>query len=353
MKIRIVGAGLIGTSMGLGLLKLGHSISFVDQSSENLRIAQDLVGESSSFEKPDLIVIATPVETVFATLEKEFLTNPQAMFIDIGGLKSDLVSQVERFSELAERFCGSHPMAGREISGPTGARGDLFQGATWILTPTTTTSSSVISTVENLITELGGVVVKVGATDHDRAISSVSHLPQVLSSLLAAQMNRLDSAAISLAGQGLRDMTRLADSNAQLWSQLLVANSDSISTDLNELLVRLSQLIDALNAKDVESVKEILISGNDGKSKIPGKHGKPSREYSYLPIVIDDKPGQLAAIFDECAQASVNVEDLFIEHSPGQETGLITLALSKDDAAVLRQHLANQNWRVHDIRAQR
>jgi prephenate dehydrogenase len=353
MNIRIVGAGLIGTSMGLGLVKKGHKICFEDNSTQNLHIAQDLLGECSTFELADLVVVATPISSLFSVLEREFLLNPQAAFIDISGLKSDLVSRVEDFPELARRFCGTHPMAGREIAGPTGARADLFQGATWIVTPTEKTASEVVETVKTIISELGGVVREVEAPNHDRAISSVSHLPQILSTLLAGHINAVDESAVALAGQGLRDMTRLADSNAELWTELLTANSLFVAADLRVLQEKLSKLIDALDGGHFGEVKEILIDGNSGKSKIPGKHGKPSREYAYLPIVIDDKPGQLASIFDECAETSVNVEDLFIEHSPGQDTGLITLALSQGDATVLRSHLVNRNWRVHDIRAHR
>jgi prephenate dehydrogenase len=353
MNIRIVGAGLIGTSMGLGLVKRGHKVCFEDKSIQNLRIAQDLLGESSTFELAELVVVATPIGSIFPVLEHEFRLNPQASFIDIAGLKSDLLSRVEQFPDLAKRFCGTHPMAGREIAGPTGARADLFQGATWIVTPTGKTAPDVVEAVKALIGELGGVVREVGAYNHDRAISSVSHLPQILSTLLAGHINVIDEAAIALAGQGLRDMTRLADSNPELWTELLSANSLFVAKDLRVLQERLSKLINALDDGNVAEVRKILIDGNSGKSKIPGKHGKPSREYAYLPIVIDDKPGQLAAIFDECAETSVNVEDLFIEHSPGQETGLITLALSQDDANVLRSHLVKRNWRVHDIRAHR
>lgn len=87
--------------------------------------------------------------------------------------------------------------------------------------------------------------------------------------------------------------------------------------------------------------------GREGKEKIPGKHGAKSRNYSYLPIVIDDKPGQLAIIFNECAKIGVNIEDLSIEHSPGQETGLITLSLSEVDNVKLSEHLEKLGFKVH------
>ena len=102
---------------------------------------------------------------------------------------------------------------------------------------------------------------------------------------------------------------------------------------------------------DEKAISEFITSGNEGKAQIPGKHGGKNREYSYLPIVIDDKPGQLAALFDECAIAKVNVEDLSIEHSPGQLTGLITLALSKEDSDTLTTHLREKGWNVHAARS--
>ncbi len=354
MHIRIVGAGLIGTSIGLGLKNLGHQISFEDNYSPNLAVAQDLLGGGEFISTPpEVIVVATPVDAAFQTLKSEFASNPQATFIDICGLKSNLVSEVDHFPELAKRFCGSHPMAGREISGPTAARADLFEGATWILTPTTLTEKKVLELAESIARDLGAVVSVVPAAMHDQAIAALSHAPQILSSLLAGNLLSLESEEIALAGQGLRDMTRLADSNPELWATLLIENSENISTLLHDFVAQLTALNTSVKNGDKRSVQEFISRGNKGKAAIPGKHGGKSREYSFLPIVIDDKPGQLAEIFEECSIAQVNVEDLFIEHSPGQDTGLITLALSHDDAKSLQTHLTLKNWRVHGIRAQR
>lgn len=355
MRIHIVGAGLIGTSLGLSVAQKGHSVSFEDSNKENLRVANDLIGgEGRDLDIPiALVVIATPSEVVFSTLKEQFQKNPESMFIDISGLKSELIHDVESFSDLAKRFCGTHPMAGREITGPTAARADLFEGASWIITPTSQTEPKILQVITELLVSLGAVVKVVDGESHDRAIASVSHLPQLLSSLLARTLVNKNASDLELAGQGLRDLTRLADSNPGLWSQLLVRNSKNVSAELVEIRQTIDRILEWLESNNVAEIERLLREGNEGKARIPGKHGGKSREYAYLPIVIDDKPGQLASIFDECSKAGVNVEDLFIEHSPGQQTGLITLALSQDDAVILRSHLVNQNWRVHAIRAQR
>jgi len=113
------------------------------------------------------------------------------------------------------------------------------------------------------------------------------------------------------------------------------------------VIAYLQDVKQSIASKNSNELIEFLNKGNRGKNKIPGKHGAKHRDYSYLPIVIDDKPGELARIFNECAKVSVNIEDLSIEHSPGQETGLITLALSNDDCNKLSKHLENLGFKVH------
>ena len=353
MDIRIIGAGLIGASIGLAAKQRGDSVTFEDLNSENLRVAQDLVGGDPKSSSPDLVVIATPPKQALTVLLEEFERNPQAMFIDICGLKSELVHEIESFSELASRFCGSHPMAGRELSGPTAARADLFQGATWVLTPTSQTDPAVVEAARKLASDLGAIVQVVPADLHDEVISTVSHLPQLMSTILARALTHRTDDELGLSGQGLRDVTRLAESNAKLWADLLIRNRRNVSMDLERVQKEIAEALIHLAKQDDLELEKFISKGNLEKSRIPGKHGGKSRDYVYLPIVIEDKAGQLAAIFDECAVARVNVEDLFIEHSPGQETGLITLALSQDDANILRPHLVEKNWRVHALRANR
>lgn len=347
MKIKIIGAGLIGTSMGLGLRTHGHSILFKDISVSQQKIAQDLVG-ASFLGEPDLVVIATPVESVFASLKAEYELYPQAMFIDVSGLKYELIAQVEKFPELSERFVGTHPMAGREVSGATSARADLFEGRTWIITPTHSTSEKLLDTVLTLVDQLGASSVERAAEEHDHSIALVSHLPQVMSSLTASALSTGEEHSVALAGQGLRDVTRLAESAWQLWRELLIRNKKELLPILQTVAGQLNNVITAIAENNSEALEEFLKNGNSGRARIPGKHGGNKRDYFFLPIVIDDKPGQLAKIVDECAQANVNIEDLNIEHSPGQETGLITLALSKEDSKIMYKQLSKNGWRVHE-----
>ena len=341
--VRIVGAGLIGTSIGLGLALKGVGVSLSDIDPRAERLAEDLI-QSPSSAPIDLVIFATPLGAISQLLNDEFGANPKSAFIDIGSVKSKVKVDVSTSELPLRRFLPTHPMAGREIGGAESARADLFQGRPWI-TDSEGVDADVIAKGIELIELLGAHRIELGSDEHDKAVALVSHLPQLVSSLLAKQLIGGDERWLELAGAGLRDTTRIASSDAKLWREIITSNSSALAPLLNSLHRDLEEIIASLD--DSNAVAEVIAAGQIGRARIPGKHGGKAREYTYLPIVIEDKPGQLAALFDECADAAVNVEDLTIEHSPGQFTGLVTLALSDSDAKTLSEHLKSKNWSVH------
>ena len=346
-KVRIVGSGLIGTSIGLGLVQRGISVEMVDSDASAQALAEDLTGGVVVVD-PDLVVFALPTSGLSQVIKKEIDINPQSTFMDVGSVKNEVVLQVQTFSGLSTRFLPTHPMAGREIGGAGSARADLFQGRSWILTPEADCSPESKKLVLELIAILGATPIELSALDHDTAVAKISHLPQIAASLVAKQLTGTPAEWMELAGQGLRDTTRIAGSDEKLWKEIIYSNRAEISELLISLQNDLTQMIKSLD--DPAKIAELIAAGRDGKAMIPGKHGGKAREYSYLPIVIDDKPGQLGAIFNECAAMQVNVEDLNIEHSPGQLSALITLSLSADDAEKLSSHLTSIGWNVHPVR---
>ena len=346
-RVRIVGSGLIGTSIGLGLVQRGVHVQMVDRDLKAQALANDLVG-GGEITDPELVVLAMPTSHLTEVIERENQLNLNCTFMDVGSVKSEVVLHVQSISGLSKRFLPTHPMAGREIGGAGSARADLFQGRSWILTPTADVDPASRALVLEVIELLGAAPIELSALDHDRAVAKISHLPQIASSLIAKQLTGTPAEWMELAGQGLRDTTRIAGSDESLWKEIIYSNR----TELRQLLINLQNdvqaMIDSLN--DPEEIAALIAQGRAGKSLIPGKHGGKAREYWYLPIVIDDKPGQLGAIFNECAAMDVNVEDLNIEHSPGQLSALITLALSQSDAEKLSNHLTSIGWNVHPIR---
>ena len=347
-SIRIIGSGLIGTSIGLALAARGVQVEMLDLDQKAQKLAQDLIASEISG-APEVILFAIPASALAESFEREFALNPGSKFIDIASVKTKPQVEVSRISGGSSRFLATHPMAGREVGGAASARADLFEGRTWIYCPTfadgAQVDSDVLETGLWLINSLGATPISMSASRHDSAVALVSHLPQIVASLLAAQLKGAKSEDLDLAGAGLRDTTRIAASDPELWQEIISSNAQEILPLLINLQNDLGSLIQSLD--DPVKVGSFIAAGNEGRSKIPGKHGGKAREYTQLPVVIEDKPGQLAALFDECAKASVNVEDLTIEHSPGQFTGLITLALSASDAAILQKHLEESGWNVH------
>ena len=346
-KVRIVGSGLIGTSIGLGLVQRGIAVEMVDSDPSAQALAMDLTGGVVVVD-PDLVIFALPISSLAQVIKSEIALNPQSTFMDVGSVKNEVVLQVKTFSGLSTRFLPTHPMAGREIGGAGSARADLFQGRSWILTPEPDCAPESKNLVLELIALLGATPIELSALDHDAAVAKISHLPQIAASLVAKQLSGTPAEWMELAGQGLRDTTRIAGSDEKLWKEIIYSNRAEISELLISLQNDLTQMIKSLD--DPAKIAGLIAAGRDGKAMIPGKHGGKAREYSYLPIVIDDKPGQLGAIFNECAAMQVNVEDLNIEHSPGQLSALITLSLSADDAEKLSSHLTSIGWNVHPVR---
>lgn len=346
-SVRIIGAGLIGTSIGLALKAAGASVEFVDVDASAELLANDLV-KSKGISEPDLVIIATPPSGFKSTIEREATLNPQAILMDIGSVKTKPILEASTVEGLLSRFCGTHPMAGREVSGAVSARADLFLDRAWVITPTEETSVAAKEMAMNVIKACGAQIVQMGAKEHDQRVALISHLPQAVSSLLAAQLSGSNPESLALAGAGLRDTVRIAGSDPKLWGEILAANEEALMPLLISLQSDLSELISA--ASGTAKWESLVASGKSGKSEIPGKHGGKSREYSYLPIVIDDRPGQLGSLFNACAKAEVNIEDLALEHSPGQLTAVITLAIAPEDIERLSEFLTKDGWNVHSIK---
>ena len=344
-SVRIVGSGLIGTSIGLCMKAAGAAVEMVDLDANSAKLAQDLI-KSSAIAKPELIVVAVPIGANQESVVKLLNENPNSIVCDLASVKSDLLLKVKQLSDQSANFISLHPMAGREVSGAENARADLFKGRAWIAISDDSTSEQAKKIGSDLVAMCGSTLYWMSSLEHDQTVAKISHLPQILSSLLAGSLLDISSDNLNLSGQGLRDLTRLANSDSNLWSEILLTNKGVISPLLDQLISDLQSLKSSLGKKD-QQIIEFIEKGNKGKNKIPGKHGVKARDYSYLPIVIDDKPGELARIFNECANISVNIEDLSIEHSPGQETGLITLALSDSDCVKLSVHLGNLGFKVH------
>ena len=348
-SVKIVGSGLIGTSIGLALSARGIKVAMSDVDQAAAFLAQSLVDADANFESThafDVVVLAVPPSEFKKALSEEIKLNALSTFVDILSIKTKPLLDVQSFEEILPRFVGTHPMAGREVSGPESARGDLFNGRTWILTSGELTSRQSLDRATELIALCGGVLVKLSPQEHDQAMALISHTPQILASLLASQLVGSNPQWLGLIGQGFKDVTRIADSDPSLWKEIISENAENILPVLRSFRQKLEDIETTLSYSS--AAQSMIESGNAGRKLIPGKHGSTARTYIYLHIVIDDKAGQLAAIFNDCAKADVNIEDVSIEHTPGQNTGLVTLSiLDLGKAQILERFLGSAGWKVH------
>jgi len=269
----------------------------------------------------------------------------------VASVKTECVGEIEAFDpKLAAIYCGTHPMAGREVSGPESAQADLFQGRPWILTPTSHTSANTLALISQVIQAAGAIEIQMSPLEHDQAMALVSHAPQVLASLMAGELVLNSPSSAELAGQGIRDVTRIAASDSALWLGILKANATALEPVLSSLHRRLGSFIASLKSQTPEQasaeITKFLDTGRAGRALIPGKHGG-RRQYVVLPVLIDDTPGQLKRLFNDAGDAKINIEDVSMEHSPGQPTGVVQISVAPEAAKELLQYLSARGWRIY------
>ncbi|WP_168627594.1 prephenate dehydrogenase [Cryobacterium sp. BB307] len=350
-QVRIVGSGLLGTSIGLGLSAKGVDVILDDVSPSSKQLAIDYgAGRApAAGDNPGLIVVAVPPDVTASVVARELAAFPDALVTDVASVKLGPLRQLRDVGADLSRYLGTHPMAGRERGGPIAARADLFIGRPWVLAGHDAISYRRAAAIEDMILDLGAVPIEMGVEDHDRSVALVSHVPQVVSSLLAARLTDGSHAALGLAGGGVRDVTRIAASEPSLWVQILGANAGPVARILKALRDDLDTVIDALDEPDASGsrrrIAEAIAAGNTGVARLPGKHGQDAR-FSQLVIMVDDRPGELARLLTDIGDAGVNMEDLRLEHSPGAQIGLAEVSVVPEAEQRLLEELERRGWRI-------
>lgn len=349
--VRIVGVGLLGTSIGLGLTARGIEVILADASPTNLSISIDYGAGRAAVpgDAPQLIVVCVPPDVTADVVARELEAFPGAIVTDVASVKlAPLTDLVARGADVS-RYIGSHPLAGRERGGPLAGRADLFIGRPWVVAAHDAISYQQSGAIDDLILDLGAILVEMTPEEHDRSVALVSHVPQVVSTLMARRLTDAASSSLNLAGQGLRDVTRVAASDPELWVQILGANAKPVRDILLAYRDDLDRFIDALADPAARGarrkVAEELAGGNAGVSRLPGKHGQ-DRRFASMIVMVDDRPGQIAHLLAEIGELGVNVEDLRLEHSPGAQLGLAEISVLPEAVSRLTEELAARGWRI-------
>ncbi|MFI9551795.1 prephenate dehydrogenase [Nonomuraea endophytica] len=352
--VLVLGTGLVGTSIGLALRQRGVTVLLADRDLGAVRLAREMGAgqEWHSGEQVDLAIIAVPPDHVATELRGLQRRDSARFYTDVSSVKAMPIARAVELGCDMGLYVASHPMAGREKAGPGAARADLFLGRPWALCPTEAARPEAKRAVLELIELCGANPVEVSAEEHDRAVALVSHAPHVAASAVAARLSDASDVALGLAGQGVRDVTRIAGSDPGLWLGILSGNAapvaevlEAVSRDLTEAAAALRALAEGDQSAGPD-VTRLLKRGVAGHGRIPGKHGGPAAAYGVVQVVIGDRPGQLARLFQVCDEVGVNVEDVRLEHAPGLPLGLAEVSVQPDAVAVLQEALHERGWQV-------
>lgn len=353
-QVRVVGAGLLGTSIGLALSKAGIDVILQDASPASAALAIDYGAGRvpRQDDAPELVVVCVPPDLTGVVVAQEIKSFPNAVVTDVASVKLPILEQLRsnlNADQLA-RYVGSHPMAGREKGGAAAGRADLFIGRPWVVAAHEQSSPNAVTTVTNLALDLEATPVAMDAKEHDHAVAAVSHVPQLISSLLAGRLISTSASEVALAGQGLRDTTRIAASDPELWVQILAANAHQVAPVLKDFAADLARVVAALEEVEtpgsLATIARAIEQGNRGVERIPGKHGGSRTNYATITVMIEDKPGELARLLTEIGEIGVNLEDLKLEHSPGAQIGLPELSVAPEVADRLVNELTQRGWRL-------
>jgi prephenate dehydrogenase len=349
-RLAVVGTGLVGTSVALAAGRGGTRSRGFDADSGVLKgaVARGAVEPASSLAQAvadaELVVVAVPVGAAPAVV--------QEVLDAVGGdvVVTDVASTKRPLASLADpRFVPGHPVAGGAAGGPARAAADLFDAATWFLTPTDTSAAESVALVERFVASLGARTVRTDAEAHDRLLALTSHLPHALANLLmlrVAEAAGEDDAPLAFAGASLREMTRLAGANAAVWSDIFLGNADEIATALGGLRASLDELQHSLQEGDRDRIEATIATAAAARERLESfAYRTAPADLNRIRIRIPDQPGVLARITQILGAAQINLEDFEMRHvSPEYGGVLVILVAGSDNAARARELLRREGF---------
>ena len=339
-RVAILGTGLVGASLGLALARVDDVVEIVgwDRDPQQLRTAVERGAVTRGAESAvdavrdaDVVVLAVPVSAVpGVAADIGPAMSAGAILTDVASVKATVVEAMEAAAAPGVHVIGGHPMAGSHDSGAAHASGELFVGATYLLTPTVSTDPDAYQRLHSLVAAVGARPLAVDPSHHDLLVAVVSHLPQLAATTLmnlAADRAREEHAGLLLlAAGGFRDATRVAASNADLWMDICAQNREAIVAVLDDYRERIGALRSVVALQDEGSLRRVLDDARAARRALPGKETVTGALVE-LHIPIPDRPGVLAEVTTTVGAAGVNIEDLGIQHAPEGGQGVLRLAI--------------------------
>lgn len=348
MRLGVVGVGLIGGSIALAAReRLGAVVCGYDASAPALREALRRgvldqaggdVGEAVA--DAEAVFVAVPVgelgAAVGAVLER---TGPRCVVSDVGSTKRAVVAAHDD-----PRFVGGHPLAGAETSGVEHARADLFEGATWYLTPTRRTSGVLYERLHRLLVSLGARPAAIDPETHDRVLATVSHLPHVLANVLvsqAAQALAEGDVRLPATGPSFRDATRVAGASSAIWRDIYLSNREALAAEIDKTIAALGDVRDALRAGDGGRIAAWNDAAAADRRRLLEAQ-LVGGELFELRASVPNRPGVIAQLALELGRAGVNIADMALYPAPDMSEGVVALWIAGEEPARRAQELVGE-----------
>jgi prephenate dehydrogenase len=336
MRVALVGVGLIGGSVGLAARRrLGAHVVAWNRSPEALEIAlergaiDEAVPSIAAIATADIAIAGVSVDALPRAVRELCDALPDAVVTDVGSTKGALVDAVD-----STNFIGGHPLAGAEATGVLHAREDLFEGATWYLTPRRETPGVLYERLARFVAGIGAVPTAIAPDDHDRLMAAVSHLPHVVANLLVAQAtDALDGETLPATGPSFRDATRVAGANPALWAQIYAANRVALGAQIDDLVRRLGDVRGLLCAGSAELAGWQHAAARQHRALLEvGLVGGSGGALSQIRAAVPNRPGVVAQIALALGRAGINIADMSLAPEADNRTGVIALWVGADDA---------------------
>jgi prephenate dehydrogenase len=345
MRVAILGVGLIGGSIGLaareraGAHVTGYDpgAGVLDAAARRGAIDDAAGGPAEAVAGADAVFVAAPVGALPAAVRSALDAAPAtAVVTDVGSTKRAVTAAVDD-----PRFIGGHPLAGAETAGVEHARADLFDGATWYLTPSARTEGVLYERLHRLLADLGARPQALDPATHDRLMAAVSHVPHVLANVLVAQAARAlhdEGEHLPATGPCFRDATRVAGAPTAIWRDIYLSNADVLVERIDDTLARLSAVRDALRDRDGERITRWNDGAREDRRALleAGLTGGPVHE---LRVSVSDRPGVIATMALELGRAGVNITDMALYPAADGRSGTVALWIAGDDPAARAQEL--------------
>ena len=355
MRLGVVGTGLIGASAALAARRAGGFETVLgwddDPSALELAVERGAVEPAPSLEAAledaDLALVAVPVTALPEAIRSALDAAPAHCTVtDVGSTKGSIC----RAAGADPRFVGGHPICGSEARGPARASADLFEGATWFLTPHAATEPERYRTVHSFVSAIGGRPVAIDPAAHDRLVAVTSHLPHALANALvnqagAARVEGHDP--LAAAGGSLRDMTRIAGANPRIWVDIFLENRAELAAALGEHRRRVEQLEGALASGDAGFLARWIGEASGNRRRMLETAYEDAGALHRVRVHVPDRPGVLAGIFQALGAHRINVSDFELEHLSPERGGTLTVLVTGEaDAEEAARLLESQGYGV-------